>query len=283
MNKINFNQTGGFPLETDTLSFMQNAYDVFNSLGEIAGHLAILKGCEISGNSVSDGIVFIEGELFPFKGGTLSDKVIIKEEKRSLPFEDGQEKEVEIKRYATFGNGILTYNWADFFRINPLKNIQKAIVPVGAILMWSGSVSQIPKGWALCNGQNGTPDLRERFILGYKDDKQPIQSTGGANSFKLSKAQLPAEKLSGTTNSAGSHTHGYQDIYFSEAWGNTNVPNNVGSADSDHDNRGYQMSRTTDSAGAHTHTFQTENLGNGADIDNRPAFMVLAYIMFIES
>jgi len=49
MNRINIQQTGGFPLETDTLNAMQNAYDIFNSLGNIIAPLAIVKGCEIVG------------------------------------------------------------------------------------------------------------------------------------------------------------------------------------------------------------------------------------------
>lgn len=168
MNKINFNHTGGFPLETDTLSFMQNAYDVFNSLGEMAGNLAILKGCEITGNSVSDGVVVIGSEVLFFKGGARGASVIIKEEKRSLPFEDGGQKEVEIKRYATFGNGITTYNWSDFFRIKNNQTIQNEvfndenslekrlkkleekvtkIVPIGLVAIWDRPADQIPKGW----------------------------------------------------------------------------------------------------------------------------------------
>ena len=281
MNKINFNQTGGFPLDTDVLNFMQNAYEVFNALGEMAGNLAILKGCIVTGSSVADGVVYIAGEVLPFRGGTLSTNVIIREEKRSLPFENGENKEVEYTRYATFGNGATTYNWVDFKRINPIKELQKAIVPMGMIAMWSGEVNQIPQGWRLCDGENGTPDLRDKFVLGYKDIQAPIGTTGGANTFKLSKNQLPKESLSGTTNSAGSHTHTYRDIYHSEAGGVVAVPGNAGSGDTDHDNAGHQIGRTTDLAGAHTHTFQTENLGNGADIDNRPAFMVLAYIIFV--
>jgi len=38
------------------------------------------------------------------------------------------------------------------------------IFPPGIIAAWNGSIP--PEGWALCNGQNGTPDLRGRFILG---------------------------------------------------------------------------------------------------------------------
>ncbi len=35
----------------------------------------------------------------------------------------------------------------------------------GAIIMWSGTIATIPSGWALCNGSNGTPDLRNRFVV----------------------------------------------------------------------------------------------------------------------
>ncbi|GIJ93357.1 hypothetical protein CAPN002_05750 [Capnocytophaga stomatis] len=281
MNKINFNQTGGFPLDADILAFMQSSYDLFNTLGELAGSLSILKGCEATGNTVTNGVVYIGGEVLPFRGATISQRVVIKEEKRSLPFEDGETKEVETIRYATFGNGTTTYNWTDFKRINPLRELQKAVVPVGMISMWSGQVNQIPQGWALCNGENGTPDLRDRFVLGYKDEQQPIKTTGGTNSYNLTQAQLPAVKLTGTTNSAGSHSHNYGDIYHSEAHGQVWVPNNRGSGDTDHDNKGWETRRTTESAGAHTHTFTTENLGSGTAIDNRPAYMVLAYIMFV--
>ena len=38
------------------------------------------------------------------------------------------------------------------------------LLPSGVIVMWSGTTSNIPTGWALCNGANGTPDLRNRFI-----------------------------------------------------------------------------------------------------------------------
>ena len=38
--------------------------------------------------------------------------------------------------------------------------------PKGVIWLWSGSLDKIPEGWAMCNGDNGTPDLRGRFVLG---------------------------------------------------------------------------------------------------------------------
>ena len=39
-------------------------------------------------------------------------------------------------------------------------------IPSGAIVLWSGSVGSIPSGYYLCNGQNGTPNLQDSFIIG---------------------------------------------------------------------------------------------------------------------
>lgn len=46
------------------------------------------------------------------------------------------------------------------------KFVQQSLVPPGCIIMWSGASNAIPTGWYLCNGNNGTPDLRGRFIVG---------------------------------------------------------------------------------------------------------------------
>jgi hypothetical protein len=39
-------------------------------------------------------------------------------------------------------------------------------IPAGGIFLWSGSIGSIPAGYVLCNGSNGTPDLRDRFVVG---------------------------------------------------------------------------------------------------------------------
>jgi hypothetical protein len=51
-------------------------------------------------------------------------------------------------------------------------------IPIGCIVMWSGSVSTIPSGWRLCDGTNNTPDLRDRFVIGARSD-----SGGSATTF----------------------------------------------------------------------------------------------------
>lgn len=54
-------------------------------------------------------------------------------------------------------------------------------VPTGGIIMWSGSIGSIPAGYVLCNGSNGTPDLRDRFVVG-AGNSYAVGATGGFTS-----------------------------------------------------------------------------------------------------
>ncbi len=53
------------------------------------------------------------------------------------------------------------------------------VIPAGVIVMWSGTLATIPSGWALCDGNSGTPDLRDKFIKGCSAAQNP-GATGGA-------------------------------------------------------------------------------------------------------
>ena len=54
-------------------------------------------------------------------------------------------------------------------------------VPSGAIIMWSGSIGSIPAGYYICDGNNGTPDLRDRFVVG-AGNTYAVGNTGGFTS-----------------------------------------------------------------------------------------------------
>ncbi|MBT0550257.1 phage baseplate protein [Riemerella anatipestifer] len=207
MNKLNFNQTGGFPLSTNILDAMQMAYSIFNKLGGLAGNLAIISGCEVSGNSVTDGVVYINGELLDFKGGTLAKNVIIREETESRIFEDGGNKPVIFKRYATFGSSTpdQTYSWADFKRVFPTTEIasfkksledrikalenKKSPIPIGLIAIWGKPASEpIPEGWR----EYGP--LRGRMPVGWDPndfDFNTVEATGGEKQHTLTIAEMP--------------------------------------------------------------------------------------------
>lgn len=52
-------------------------------------------------------------------------------------------------------------------------------VPRGVILMWAGDPARPPEGWALCDGRNGTPDMRAKFPVGADTDTFPANKAGG--------------------------------------------------------------------------------------------------------
>lgn len=89
-----------------------------------------------------------------------------------------------------------------------LRHQMEAAIPRGLISMWSGEISTIPSGWALCDGQNGTPDLRDRFTVGAGGEYN-VGATGGAKTVALTEAQMPTHNhgVSASSNGAGGHNH----------------------------------------------------------------------------
>lgn len=94
------------------------------------------------------------------------------------------------------------------------------ILPTGCIVIWSGSESSVPDGFALCNGQNGTPDLRDKFVLG-SGAKYSVGDTGGKEEVTLTLEQMPKHKhempltlvQSSSNDSHFGYAHGiYKDI-----------------------------------------------------------------------
>jgi hypothetical protein len=85
-----------------------------------------------------------------------------------------------------------------------------AAFPVGGIIMWSGTVATIPSGWALCNGSNGTPDLRDRFIIGARQDDAGTAKTNVTGSLTQTGGSKDAIVVSHThiaTVTDPGHTH----------------------------------------------------------------------------
>jgi hypothetical protein len=80
----------------------------------------------------------------------------------------------------------------------------------GMILMWSGTIATIPSGFLLCNGSSGTPDLRNRFIIGaFSDDSGTAKTTitGPATQTGGSKdASLPSHTHTASVTDPG-HLH----------------------------------------------------------------------------
>lgn len=166
-----------------------------------------------------------------------------------------------------------TKAWINGNEIAYIKNT--AAIPSGVIVIWSGIVSNIPAGWALCDGNNNTPNLKDKFILG-AGDKYKVGDIGGESTHVLTTDEMPSHRhtISNTLSlsSSGSHTHsgvGGSSLRMQDGSGRTyNVAQSGGSSSS---------------AGSHTHSINgsiTAALaGSDSAHNNMPPYYVLCFIM----
>ena len=119
-------------------------------------------------------------------------------------------------------------------------------VPKGSIVIWSGAEADIPDGWALCDGQEGRPDLRDKFVLG-AGTAHPVGETGGSEEVTLTVEQMPE------------HKHTLHCKYVSGA----QVVNSISAS--------FSMQKADPG--------NTENTGNSQPHENMPPYYALCYII----
>lgn len=107
-----------------------------------------------------------------------------------------------------------------------INEIEKAFI--GLIFLWYGAIEDIPDGWQLCDGTNGTPDLRNRFLVcsqstvilppgntgGIKEHAHHFTGDGHAHDFPFEEGFLYPIPFRGLTT-------------FSSITGNTDMENNI--------------------------------------------------------
>lgn len=293
MNRQKFKENGNnkFPVSTDTFDFMQEQILLASELSALAGGYVIIKQSTAS----SDGLCIYNGELMPLKKSP--DAYIVQRTATESITANGETfrnvRTIKYAEYVAAGGRAATTFWS-LTNLQTLKSQLDAAaqhhVPTGAIMMWSGSIANIPTGWALCNGQNGTPDLQGRFIVGATTGivmfdsigyNYPVGTTGGKNRVNLTADQMPKHNHDTSSSvsdgnisiSGGEHNH-----TTPSAWTETSGSSGrkiTWTADND----SLTNIQTNNGGGGHSHTVPLKARGNGEAHENRPVFYALAYIM----
>ena len=136
----------------------------------------------------------------------------------------------------------------------------------GMIILWYGDTSNVPTGFVLCDGNNSTPDLRDRFVIGAGNNFS-AGSTGGNNSLTLTEANLPSHRHFVVSNDLGG-----QNRTNSNVSANNQVRKGTSASNLF---EGYNLAST----GSDAVSGRSSAVGSGTPIDNKPAYHALCYIM----
>lgn len=139
--------------------------------------------------------------------------------------------------------------------------VNNILFPSGGIIIWSGSSVTIPSGWLLCNGSSGTPDLRDRFVIG-AGSTYAVGATGGS-----ANAVVVSHTHTATVSDPG-HAHSY-------------FRNNVVVGDSSEGNNHLDYNDQSQSTGTSTTGITVANSTEGVSGTNAnlPPYYALCYIM----
>lgn len=142
-------------------------------------------------------------------------------------------------------------------------------LPSGTIMYWDDDPANIPAGWVICDGNNGTPDLLDDFLKSVDSGVDP-GARGGEHNKTLTQQQLPNHSHStGSTDTQGQHNHAVSKSNRDAAYDvseaiNSDAPDgNVSTPD----------------GGIHSHEYDDTAIGSGNSYDNRPRHHELVPVM----
>jgi hypothetical protein len=150
--------------------------------------------------------------------------------------------------------------------------------PLGSVIMWYGSIITIPAGWALCDGNNGTPDLRDRFVIGAGNNYAVNARGGSKDAVVVSHTHSTDNPGNFITGAATVDFGGSAGAFAPATSGVLSTTNLVTNFPREGGNTPYTRGRTLNiTAGSHSHTINASGVdGTNA---NLPPYYALCFIM----
>jgi len=172
------------------------------------------------------------------------------------------------KLVLTDANDVLIYTYDNIYGILGTIPTSTSTVPSGMILLWSGSIGSIPVGYLLCDGTNGTPDLRNRFLVG-SGSTYAVNATGGSADSIVVSHNHTATSTSVVTDPGHLHTVPYSGADVIGGGGAQPGYRGSGSSNTSTATTGITVATTTTNTAA----------GTSGTNANLPPYYSLAYIM----
>lgn len=172
-------ENGSFPVDCETLDYLQNNIGIVSALGNILGDKAILQGCETDNTGKSEeGYVFLKTTAFPqgevlfFEGGLVTRSVYVKEEAIKVTAQGYEFPQAYVVRSLVPGDVVAdgqenvkdVFVWKEFKNFKTLFELEEknaaldALIerltppPLGVVQIWAGKKDKIPGNYKLCDG-----------------------------------------------------------------------------------------------------------------------------------
>lgn len=313
----NFNNGvgGKFPLDTEGLTALQNNERLLAAIGALGGDLYILSGCEDKGKA---GYVFVKdtdgdyplGEVLRVEKGQEADTLCLVTDGVDVTAEQVTYTGAYTTRHLEWGTGTKMYSYSAFKKLDSVATMMKTIAAlrqrveeiqpeaIGTIKMWPSAtkgpggkeLSDADSKWKLCDGTatptgkdyetilglvgNKLPDMKGQFVVGYSpehseygyivDNAGEIKNRGGEATVPLKYEEMPSHRHS-ILGHWGSKENGQQDslIYNGCSW----LP---------------QGADPGTNGGTRWRIDFCDYAGEGHPHENRPPFIVMAYIIKVK-
>lgn len=286
--KGNYTDVSPFPIDTTTFADIQENISLVEKIAKIAGGNCVIDGFEADGD---EGTAIIDGEVLHADAGT-GTRLTVVDEQVNVSYNGGQTNNAYTRRRLAWTStppaGKASYALGDLERLDSLVKLKNDVAKlsarladvqpeaVGTIKMWPSAItgpggkelSDVDSKWKLCNGAdtptgkdyetifnlvgNKLPDMRGRFVVGYNSDNvdyDTIGKKGGKDVVTLELNEMPT------------HSHGYG----TPSWHDSRTTTKGGHRMPDVEMQG-----------------QTAVAGGGQPHENRPPYIVMAYIIKVK-